>query len=77
MLQRQEQQQIDKAGKIVEDIKALKAVEDINQEVAQLEGSLMPSSLAPNQSAFMLSVLERNLNFLLFNNTKTQAVSSL
>ena len=77
MLKRQEQQQIDKIGKFVEDIKALKAVKDINQEVAQLEGGLMPSSLALNQSAFMLSVLEGNPNILLFSDTKTQAVSSL
>ena len=77
MLKRQEQQQIDKTGKFVEDIEALKAVKDINQEVAQLEGGLMPSSLALNQSAFMLSVLEGDPNFLLFNNTKTQAVGSL
>ena len=77
MLKRQEQRQIDKTGKFVEDIKALKAVKDINQEVAQLEGSLMPSSLALNQSAFMLSILEGDPNFLSFNNTETQAVSSL
>ena len=77
MLKRYKQQQVDKAGKYIEDIKALKTVKDINQDVAQLEGGLMPSSLALNQSASMLSVLEINPNLLLFNNTKTQAVSSL
>ena len=76
MLKRKEQQQVDKADKFIEDIKALKAVKDIDQDVEQLEGSLIPSYLALNQSAFMQSVLEGDPGFLLFYNTKTQAVSS-
>lgn len=76
MLKRREQQWVDEAGKFVEDIEALEAVEDINRDVAQLEGGLMPGSLALDWSAFMPSVLEGDPEFPSFDDTETRVVGS-
>lgn len=76
MLQRREKQWVDETGKYVEDLEALEAVEGINRDVAQLEGGLMPGSLALDWSAFMPSVLEGDPDFLSLDNTGTEAVGS-
>ena len=76
LLKRRKQQQVDKTGKFVEDIKALKAVDGINYEVSYLKNRLMPGSLALDWSAFIPSALDSNPEFLLLDDTATQAVGS-
>ena len=57
MLKRYKQKQINKSRKYVEEIKALEVVKDINCKVAHLEDSMMPSTLALDQSVFMPTYL--------------------
>jgi hypothetical protein len=63
MLKRREQQWVDGSGKYVEEIEALEAMEGLNRDVAQLEGGLMPGTLALDWSAFMPSALEGDPGF--------------
>lgn len=63
VLKRRKQQQVNKSRKFVEDIIALEAINTVNQEIGLLEDSIMPSTLALNQSAFMPSVLKVDLGF--------------
>lgn len=76
LLKRREQQWVDEAGKYVEDIEALDAVDGINRDVAQLEEGLMPGSLALDWSAFMPSVLEGDPEFPSFDDNEIGAVGS-
>jgi hypothetical protein len=63
LLVRCKQQWMDKLGQFVEEIKALEAVDRINQEVSLLKDRLMLGTLLLNWSAFIPSFLEGNSGF--------------
>lgn len=63
ILKRREQKWVDDAGKFVEDIEALEAMEWANKEVATLEGGLMPGTPALDWSVFMPTFLEGDPGF--------------
>ena len=65
VLARRKRELIDKLEKFIKEIKALQAAENINFKVSVLKSSLMPSTLALDQSTFSLTYLEGNS---IFNN---------
>ena len=76
MLKHYKQKQINKSRKYVEKIKALEVVKDINYKVAYLENSIMPSTLALDQSVFIPTYLGNKPEFANLNFKYTTLVAS-
>jgi chemotaxis regulatin CheY-phosphate phosphatase CheZ len=63
LLKRREQQWMDESRKLVEELEALEAVDEINRDMSSLEEELMPGTLTLDWSAFMPSILKGDSRF--------------